>query len=240
MARLYRDPSVPPAAPEYRVARSTGPHAALLAAEAGAWAAAAAISWGPAACLTSFRALWSPSGLHLRFDAVDPSPWSTMTRRDDALWGEEVVEIFLDPDGSGAGYYELEISPANVVCDLRIERPWPALLGDRTWSLAGLETVVRHVASVDAGSALGARLPAGGPGWVATACLPWAGLAALSPSAAKRVPPQPGSRWRFNVFRIERPHGPAEPERDAVYAAWSVPDGPSFHVPAAFRDLVFG
>jgi hypothetical protein len=40
------------------------------------------------------------------------------------------------------------------------------------------------------------------------------------------------------VFRIKRPGGPDQPERDAVYAAWSVPDGPSFHDPTAFRDLV--
>ena len=36
-------------------------------------------------------------GLHVRFDAQDPSPWFTKTARDDRLWEEEVVEIFLDP-----------------------------------------------------------------------------------------------------------------------------------------------
>jgi hypothetical protein len=56
---------------------------------------------------------------------------------------------------------------------------------------------------------------------------------------AKRLPPEPGDRWRFNVFRIKRPGGPGAPERDAIYAAWAVPDGPSFHVPAVFRDLRF-
>ena len=53
------------------------------------------------------------------------------------------------------------------------------------------------------------------------------------------LPPKVGDRWRFNVFRIKRPHGPSEPEREAVYAAWSIPSGPSFHDPAAFRDFVF-
>jgi hypothetical protein len=53
------------------------------------------------------------------------------------------------------------------------------------------------------------------------------------------VPPREGDRWRFNVFRIKRPHGPQEPERGALYTAWSTPAGPSFHEPAAFRDLVF-
>ena len=46
-------------------------------------------------------------------------------------------------------------------------------------------------------------------------------------------------RWRFNVFRLERPHGKADPEKDLVAAAWSPPGEPSFHVPAAFRDFVY-
>ena len=53
------------------------------------------------------------------------------------------------------------------------------------------------------------------------------------------MPPAAGDRWHFNVFRIKRPNGPAEPERDAVYAAWSTPAGPSFHEPAAFRVMEF-
>ena len=46
-----------------------------------------------------------------------------------------------------------------------------------------------------------------------------------------------GDRWRFNLFRIKRPGGAANPERDAVYSAWSVPDGPSFHATDRFRDV---
>ena len=35
-----------------------------------------------------------------------------MTRRDDPIWEEEVVEIFLDPARLGRHYAEVEISPA--------------------------------------------------------------------------------------------------------------------------------
>jgi hypothetical protein len=41
------------------------------------------------------------------------------------------------------------------------------------------------------------------------------------------------------VFRIERPHGPSEPERGVILAAWSPAPIPKFHVASAFRDLVF-
>ena len=48
-----------------------------------------------------------------------------------------------------------------------------------------------------------------------------------------------GDRWRFNVFRIERPGGPEAPQKDGVFAAWSPPSVKTFHDAGAFRDLVF-
>lgn len=217
-----------PPAVGYEVARGTAAAAALLAADETAWASARSIEWGPAAYATRFRAVWSDEGLFLRFDATDPSPWHTMTRRDEHLWDEEVVEIFLDPDRSGRDYYELEVNPANVVCDLRMISPWPDKKGDIDWNLGGLETRVHRL-----GSAAGTR------GWTVTALLPWRGLRALPSAAGVTLPPKPGDAWRFNVFRIERPGGRANPEKEALFAAWSPPSVKSFHDAGAFRDLVF-
>jgi hypothetical protein len=228
LALLVALAAATPATPRYEVARTTAAPAALLAAEESAWAGASAVEWGPTAYTTRFRAAWSDEGLFLRFDATDPSPWHTMTRRDEHLWDEEVVEIFLDPDRSGRDYYELEVNPANVVCDLRMVSPWPHKKGDIDWNLAGLETRVRRLGNAGATT-----------GWTVTACLPWRGLRAL-PSAGKvALPPKAGDAWRFNVFRIERPAGKASPEKDAVFAAWSPPSVQSFHDAGAFRDLVF-
>jgi hypothetical protein len=214
--------------PGYEVARAAAPVSVLLAADEKAWSGAATIAWGPAPYETRFRALWSDDGLHLRYDVDDASPWHTMTRRDEHLWEEEVVEIFLDADRSGHDYYELEISPANVVCDLRMTSasPWK---GEFDWNLAGLETRV-HPKQDEAGRTTG---------WIATAFLPWKGLRALPSAARVKTPPTPGDRWRFNVFRIERPGGKANPAKDAVQVAWSKPSVDSFHDPSVFRDMVF-
>ena len=218
-----------PAAPAYSVAVAAADSAALLAADEAAWTGSSVVAWGPAPYETRFRALWSPAGLFLRFEADDPSPWHTMTRKDEHLWDEEVVEIFLDPGRAGRDYYELEINPANVVCDLRMISGWPDKKGDIDWNLAGLETRVR---TEKAGTGRA-------PGWTATALLPWSGLRSLPSARGVAVPPKAGDRWRFNLFRIERPGGPKAPEKDAVEVAWSPTGQPSFHVPSAFRDLVF-
>jgi len=182
---------------------------------------------GPPRVRDGFRALWTDAALYVRFDCADRRPWHTMTRRDDALWEEEVVEIFIDPTCAGRDYAEIEINPVNVVCDLHIHRPWPELSGDIGWRFEGLDTTVRHW-----------RDGTGGERWTASAVLPWTGFASLCPGAAERVPPAAGDAWSFNVFRIKRPHGPAIPSVTHLRGLVR-PEGPSFHAPAAFRPLRF-
>lgn len=217
------------AEPEYVVARTAAAKTILLAGEEPAWTGVARVAWGPAAYDTGFRAAWGEDGLFLRFDATDADPWHTMTRRDEHLWEEEVVEIFLDLDRSGRDYAEVEISPGNVVCDVRMASPWPDKKMDLAWDMTGLETRV-HLRKDGAGKATG---------WTATAFLPWSGFRTLPSAKAIGLPPRPGDRWRFNLFRVERPGGKAAPEKGAVEVAWSETGEPSFHVPKAFRDLVF-
>ncbi len=218
-----------PAPGGYVVEPARGDHARLLAADDAAWADAPAIAWGVAPFATRFRALWTPSTLHVRFDADDTSPWFTKGRRDASIWEEEVVEIFLDPAGRGVDYFELEISPANVVCDLRVRRPYPDLLSETAFDLDGLETAVR----------LHGEGPGRAPGWIATAAMPFAGLRSLPVPDSVRIPPAAADRWRFNVFRIKRPNGPMRPTDGAILAAWSPTGTPSFHVPSAFQTLTF-
>jgi hypothetical protein len=217
------------AAAEYVVARTAAAKPGLLAADDSAWAGVKGVTWGPAGYPTGFRAVWSEAGLFLRFDATDQDPWHTMTRRDEHLWEEEVVEIFLDLDRSGRDYAEVEISPGNVVCDVRMASPWPDKKMDLAWDMAGLETRAQ-TRKDGAGKTTG---------WTATAFLPWSGFRTLPSARSIALPPKPGDRWRFNLFRVERPGGKAAPEKDAVEVAWSETGEPSFHVPKAFRDLVF-
>ena len=215
-------PSPSPRQPEYAAARAAASAAALLDPSAPDWRGAASIAWGPAPYRTRFRALWSAAGLHLRFEADDDDPWHTMTRRDDPIWEEEAVEIFLDAERDGR-YIEVELSPANVVCDLRRAAPGavssdpipvPSGVMDRGFRVAGLQTAVT-------------RTPTG---WTGTLFLPWPGLGLVEA-------PEAGTEMPFNVFRIERPGGPSAPEEGAVFAAWSDTGSPSFHVPEAFRPL---
>jgi hypothetical protein len=195
------------------------------------WSNAQAIEWGPQGYKTTFRALWNDQDLWLRFDVEDPSPWNTMTKRDEHLWDEEVVEIFLDLDGTGKDYAEYELSPANVLCDVKMDSPWPNVQSNLEWNHEGIETAVEKKAA-------SANFRGG---WVGILRLPWKGFHSLPAVAEKRAvaPPKAGTVWKFNLFRIERPGGPQDPKTDAVFAAWSPTGKPSFHYPPAFRSITF-
>lgn len=212
----------------YVVRKSWAEPDVLMAAQSAAWAEADQLDWGTQPWPTSFRALSTRDALWLRFDAVDGSPWYTYTDRDDKLWEEEAVEIFIDPDGDHRNYIEVEVNPANALCDLLVEEGDPNLRALLEWDFPGIDSAVMPIFG-DAGIETG---------WSAIVRLPWAGFRSL-PATEVTVPPAAGDRWLFNVFRIKRPDGPAEPNRNVILDAWSPTPGQSFHVPEVFRAMEF-
>jgi hypothetical protein len=208
----------------YRVEATAAETERLLAGNDEDWRSAERLSFGPSSYRTGFRALWDDAGLYLRFDVSDPEPWYTMTKRDQHLWEEEVVEIFLDLDGSGTHYAEIELSPANVVCDVRMVRASPDKEMDLAFDLAGLESRVVRKAEL---------------GWIGMMFVPWKGFRPLPSAASVSLPPRRGDRWRFNVYRIERPQGKNKPADGAVFASWSPTGEDSFHVPQSFQLFEF-
>ncbi len=63
------------------------------------------------------------STLYIAFRCNDPDIWTTFTERDQHLWEEEAVEVFIDVDDFPDNYVEIEVSPANVLFDSYITDP---------------------------------------------------------------------------------------------------------------------
>jgi hypothetical protein len=153
---------------------------------------------------------WTPDELRVLFHCADTHPWATLTARDAPLYEEEVVEVFLDPVGDSAAYFELEVNPLNAVLDLALRRNRSGYLRDFSWRCDALRTAV-HVTDSS---------------WTAEFAIPFRSLAA--------EPPQPLDRWRGNFFRIDRPAGaPRE------LSAWSPTRRGTFHVPQRFGFIEF-
>jgi hypothetical protein len=159
---------------------------------------------------TEVRLACTETALCIQFEAEDREPWATLTERDAPLYEEEVVEVFIDPAGDLAGYFEIEVNPLGTVLDLLIRRNRRGLLKDFRWRCEGLRTSVAKTAT----------------GWRADLHLPWLSIVA--------EPPPPGALWRANFTRIDRP--PGQPRE---LTAWSPTGLELFHVPDRFGFLEF-
>jgi hypothetical protein len=161
--------------------------------------------WG-----TEVRLGWEDYALHGLFLCQDPDPWATKTTRDDSLWEEEVVEIFINPFGDSISYFEIEINPLNTVTDLFVRRVRTGLRKEFAWTCEGLATACGTLAY----------------GWLAAFQIPFRALGDCHPA---RSPV-----WRVNFARIDR-----SKEEKRELTAWSPSFLESFHVPERFGVLRF-
>jgi carbonic anhydrase/acetyltransferase-like protein (isoleucine patch superfamily)/bifunctional DNA-binding transcriptional regulator/antitoxin component of YhaV-PrlF toxin-antitoxin module len=223
----------PPAAgvlPRYECRRTSGAITADGALDDPGWAGIAPMSplvhsngTGLPVEATEVRACWDDRGLYIAFACKDADIWAKYENRDDPLYEEEVVEVFLSPTANLAHYYEFELSPANVLFDAKVFSPEGdrrSMLVDKEWNSAGIATGVRVAGILNDRASPDI-------GWIAELAIPFADL-------GLEEPPAPGTVWRANFYRIER--GVA-----TEFTAWS-PNGKEpadFHVPAAFGELVF-
>lgn len=172
-----------------------------------------AVTGKPSPTRTIARMCWDDKNLYLSFDCDDKDIWGTFTNRDDKVYIEEVVEIFASPLCDLIRYYELNVSPRNVVFDSIVCDPidgHPSVGTTSAWNWDGVRTAVIVDGTLDCRTDVD-------KGWTAELALPFAGLG--------RSTPKPGERWRLNLYRIDLNPEPAQ------FQSWS----PTYHVPAAFH-----
>ena len=170
---------------------------------------------GPALQQTVTQLCYNDAALFVHFDCADPDIWGTYTQRDEPIYDEEVVEIFIGPGAeTPVDYYEFEVSPNGVLLDVKVHNP----SGDRgdmhldfAWDCPDLRW--------------GARRADANQRWQAFYAIPWSSIGATAP-----LP----TIWRANFYRIERPRA-AAPE----FSCWSptLTDPADFHKPAQFGML---
>jgi hypothetical protein len=141
---------------------------------------------------TQLKVLHDDSAVYFGFIVSDKEGVSTYVNRDDTLWKQDVVEIYLDPDGDGRNYLELQVSPKNVIFDALFKsHRSPKWEEAKSWNLAGVTTAVYQ-----------GELPgrAKVTGWTVEVRIPFSGLQKLGGTK-----PAPNAEWKANFFRIEQP-----------------------------------
>jgi hypothetical protein len=172
----------------------------------------------PSNIKTEARLLYSDKFIFFAFRAIDSNIWSTFKRRDEHLWLEEVVEVFLQASAQPPNYIELEVNPLGTMLDIYLldtRKPIPY----ESWNSRNLRWAVKVDGSVDGRE--------GDREWTCEIALPFEDVV-----TAPNNPPKSGDRWRMNLFRVERKPTVAE-------VAWSPTLQDDFHVLPRLGELVF-
>lgn len=177
---------------------------------------------------TQARMAWDDRFLYIAYHCQDADVWSLMEIEDELLCREEVVEAFIDPDGDGRNYVEIEVNPANAHIDLLITHPrkvkgWEKLA---RWDMKGLRTATHVTGTLNQRGDID-------QGWTCEIAVPFEALGNLDNLAP--MPPREGDRWRIQLFRFDRPD-PADVSL-AECTSWSPTD--TWHHPANFGTVIF-
>ena len=184
---------------------------------------------------TEVRLLWNSEHLYVGFLCYDQDIWGTIHERDGDIYNEEVVEVFLDPDGDLRTYIELEVSPLNTLFDAFVvngKSHGQEMHVLRDWDSETLQ----HAVSVDGTAKTsppadrGASPSLPDTSWSCEIAVPFKDLL-----TAPNIPPKAGDAWRMNLYRIDRGQTEAEDE----YTAWSPTQKIDYHRPQHFGTLRF-
>ena len=211
--------------PEYEVARTATPINVDGKLDDPVWSKATRfrdfrrnLDGSPSATTTEARALYDDNFLYVSFRCADNNIWATFKKRDEHLWEEEVVEVFLQADPHQSSYIELEVNPLGTMLDiylLDIRKP----LHYESWNSQRLKWGIQVFGTVDGKD--------GDREWTCEIALPMEDIA-----TATNLPPRVGDRWRLNLYRVEKLPTPA-------LLAWSPTFKDDFHLPSMFGEIVF-
>ncbi len=171
---------------------------------------------------THVKTCYDDSTLYFFFVCNDPDIWTSFTQRDEHLWENEAVEIFIDVDDVPETYVEIEVSPANIIFDsyivdpLNIDVPKTAL-----FNLKGIRTAVVVSGTLNERDDQDDH-------WTVEIAIPFADLANEN---IKEV--TTATEIRINFYRLDENQG-----MERMSYAWS-PTGGRFHKPAYFGNLTF-
>ena len=143
---------------------------------------------------TRAKMCWDGDYWYIAAEMEEPHVWATLDQHDQVIFDDNDFEIFIDPDGDGSLYYEVEVNALGTIFDLFLvqtyENGGPAL---HDWNFTGMKHAI-HVDGTLNDPSDEDR------GWTVEFALPWR---TLKTAAGVMCPPQAGDVWRANFSRVE-------------------------------------
>jgi hypothetical protein len=149
---------------------------------------------------TRVKMLWDDECLYIAAQLTEPHVRATLTEHDSVIFRDNDFEVFLDPDGDGHLYAELELNALNTTWDLLLTMPYKdGGHAINAWEIVGLRTAVHVDGTLNDPSGPDDR------GWTVEIAWPWRGLKELT-TKTQPAPPRDGDQWRINFSRVEWEH----------------------------------
>ena len=195
-----------------------------------AWAKAAStglfvdtMRGGASPVKTEAKVLWDDKHLYIGFTVTDEDVWSTLKKRDEKLWTQEAVEIFIDANNDRKDYVELQTNPTGAIFDTYL----PSYRKRQDDWNSKMQVAVTVNGTLN-------KKEDKDKGWVAEIAIPWADTAGRG-KGKLTLPPKVGQSMRINLFRLDVPRG-----KPQIFSGWSPPMVGDLHALDRFGELVFG
>ena len=174
---------------------------------------------------TRAKFAWDSDHVYVGVECWDSDIWATLEGRDQKLWEQEVVELFIDHDGDYRDYLELQVSPANQVFDARFDYRRSSLKKAMSWNFKGWETAVHLEGTLNQRTDQDVK-------YVVEMKIPVQEIIGKQRDIKQKL--KADDTWKINLFRFDRPK-----DKRTIALAFSPPIIPDFHALDAFGTLKF-
>ena len=146
---------------------------------------------------TQVKILYSDTGIYCLYKCGDTKITATLKEDFLDLYNEDVVEVFFWTDEHVPIYFEYELSPLNYELPILVPNIKGSFLGWKPWHYEGSRKT-RHETYITKEKSDTDRVVS----WTAEFFIPYSLLTPLT-----NVPPQKGTRWRANFYRLDYDRG---------------------------------
>ncbi len=142
---------------------------------------------------TRAKILWDDSCLYIAAMMEEKDVWAYQTIKDQIVFEENDFEVFIDPDGDGKNYFEMEVNAANNTFDLFLPKRYKEHgKPDHGYDMKGFKSAISIQGTLNNPSDKDSS-------WVVEMAIPFS---AFTYREEKTPTPKSGTVWRINFSRV--------------------------------------
>lgn len=143
---------------------------------------------------TRMKMLWDDNYLYIAAEIEDPHIWGQLKDHDNIVYYDNDFEIFIDPDGDGLNYFEIEINALQTILDLFLNKPYNKMgKADLVWNADGMKRGVKIYGDINDPGSEDLK-------WTVEFAIPWD---CYYSRVNKDMKPSVGDVWRMNFSRVQ-------------------------------------